>query len=1638
MPGMKRKQLQPIFLGLLVGLCLISARAHAQSTNCVAGTWGTPNLAGVGPVGLWPINASSTHFDLHYDPALGATDPNLMQNSLTLLENVWSQFMGAPINWPEPFCNSTTKDKVQVFLSEQYWAEGGGFNTNDMGMWWNPQAILDSYSAGYEFTHALQLNSLGLQGTNVGGWFWETHSGFMTMQLSQNEQDLNCEFIQVAEPHLFYGSDRDNFCIQQFWQYEADQYGYQAINNIWANSPRPGTAGTATADPIFIYSNNMGWTQSQLNDEFGRWAMANVNWDQYIRPDGTDEGPLYRATFGPNTANSGVNDPYNPNWTRNRATQLDAVNASQRVFQVPSYWAPQRFGYNLVRLIPDAGVSSVTVNFTGMVQNSLTATTFGSHANEPATVPPANSDWRWGLVAIDVDGNTRKSPLQSGASASLTFNVEPDDQGLYMTVVGTPTAQQSIMGEQVYYSIYRYPWMVQLENAYPDGYQPGFQRLNPPGSVWPNGGGWVATGVTPDPTVYIGPHAAVLGGSVTQNAVITDNAVVWNGSVSGNAVIGGLTQWNNNLSASGNAVIKVVKDVQTLLSPSGTNFSGTVEFLGDAEEYVSPSPTSGVFYGFMPEAYATQNQYGADFTTPPVEVTAPVQFGTTAQTINFAAVPTQTAGSTYALSVNATSGLPVGLFSQTPTVCSIAGTILDALASGTCTVLASQPGNTTYAAAPTVTSSFTVSAAAAQTISFPAIASQPVNTSLPLYAWASSGLAVTFSSGSTSVCTVSGSTLSMVALGTCSVTASQGGNASTPAATPVTQTFSVVALKSQTINFSASDITYVNGTISTSFNPAATATSGLTVTFSSQTPSVCTASGATVNVVAVGTCTVTASQPGNTYYAAATPVTNSFAAHALDQQTIAFPAIGTQNVNATITLTAEASSGVAVTYTTSTPSICTLNGGVLTTVAAGTCSVTASQAGGGIYAAATPVTQTFTVTLLAQTITFPTIASQNANTSVALTASASSGLTVSYTTSTPAVCTVTGTTLSAIGSGTCSVTASQSGNATYAAAAAVTNTFTVVPLTQTITFAPASPVTYGVAPILLSATASSGLPVTFTIASGPGSLSGSTLTVTGAGTIVVAANQAGNSSYSAATQVTASIVVNPASQTITFAAIPGQTTGTSLTLTATATSGLAVSFASSTPTICTVSGSTASLLAAGTCTLVASQSGNSSYAPATSITQSFTVAAGTFTLSLASTTISLMPNNGVADALTVNPLNGFTGAVTLSLSSLPAGVSASFYPSNPTTSSTNLVVYVPSGTTPGSYPLTITGVSASLTVTTPATLVIQGTQTITFAAIATQTAGGSLTLNATASSGLAVSYSSSTPSVCTVSGSTVSLIAAGTCTVTAAQAGNTIYTAATPVSQSFTVAPKLQSQTITFAAIPTQTSGTSLALNATATSGLAVSFASSTPSICTVSGSTASLLAGGTCTLTASQAGNSTYSAATSVSQSFTVLQSQTITFNSIPPQKVGTTLTVSATASSGLPVTFTVVQNGNCSVSGNVVTFLNTGNCGVLANQAGNSTYAAAAQVGQIVVVNAQVMSQTITFNSIPSQKIGTSLTVSATASSGLPVTFTVVQNGNCSVSGNVVTFLNYGNCGIIANQSGNASYSAAPAVGQIVPITN
>ena len=98
-------------------------------------------------------------------------------------------------------------------------------------------------------------------------------------------------------------------------------------------------------------------------------------------------------------------------------------------------------------------------------------------------------------------------------------------------------------------------------------------------------------------------------------------------------------------------------------------------------------------------------------------------------------------------------------------------------------------------------------------------------------------------------------------------------------------------------------------------------------------------------------------------------------------------------------------------------------------------------------------------------------------------------------------------------------------------AGAVSSIFTVM-ATQTISFPVPTNQVYGAAPTTMSATASSGLAVSFSILSGPATISGSNVTITGVGTVTVKASQAGNSSCSAATNVNQSFRVTTAPLTV--------------------------------------------------------------------------------------------------------------------------------------------------------------------------------------------------------------------------------------------------------------------------------------------------------------------------------------------------------------------------------------------------------------------------------------------------------------------------------------------------------------------------
>ncbi len=639
--------------------------------------------------------------------------------------------------------------------------------------------------------------------------------------------------------------------------------------------------------------------------------------------------------------------------------------------------------------------------------------------------------------------------------------------------------------------------------------------------------------------------------------------------------------------------------------------------------------------------------------------------GRAPQAIVFSSTPPAHAvagGPAYTVAAVASSRLPVSFAAGAGSggVCTVSGSTVSLVGAGTCTVEADQAGNGGYEPAPRVRQSFAVLPAAVapspQSITFTSTAPALAVVGGPIYsvsATASSGLAVSFTaaSGSAGVCTVTGSVVTFVGEGTCTVKAHQGGDDLHLAAPTVQQAFPVDRAPQAVSFLSSPPVGATAG--STSYTVTAAATSGLPVALAvaQSSASVCAIAGATVTALDAGTCTIEASQPGDATFHPAAPVQQSFAvgspAPSLSAQTISFTS--TPPAAATIggpdyAVSASASSGLPVAFSASAGSagVCSVSGSTVALLGAGTCTILADQAGSAGYHPAPQAQQSFSIGRASQAISFsstPPVPAAVGDPDYAVAASASSGLPVTFAAA-PAsagICSVSGSTVSLVGAGTCTVVASQGGNAVYDPADPVQQSFTVGPgaptlSPQTISFTSTAPggAVVGGPDYTVAASASSGLAVVFTIASasaGVCTISGATVSLVGVGTCTVNANQGGNASYEPALEVQQSFSVAappPAAQTISFTSTaPGSAVfgGPTYTVSATATSGLAVAFsaAAGSAGVCTISGSTVTIVGVGTCTVNANQGGNGSYLPAPQVQQSFTIARAPQTISFTST-----------------------------------------------------------------------------------------------------------------------------------------------------------------------------------------------------------------------------------------------------------------------------------------------------------------------------------------------------------------------------------------------------------------------------------
>ena len=384
-------------------------------------------------------------------------------------------------------------------------------------------------------------------------------------------------------------------------------------------------------------------------------------------------------------------------------------------------------------------------------------------------------------------------------------------------------------------------------------------------------------------------------------------------------------------------------------------------------------------------------------------------------------------------------------------------------------------------------------------------------------------------------------------------------------------------------------------------------------TFTSSNPAVATISGTTVTIVGAGTATITATQATDANYNAGSVTALLTVAKGIP--VIAFMAdINKTFGNAPFIITAPTSNSTgAFSYTSSTTSVATITGSTVVINGAGSTTITVSQAASANYNAGS------ITTLLLVAKANPTIGTQQnitrgyGSAAVTLVApSSNSNGVFTYTISDASVATISGATLTAVGIGTATITATQAATPNYNAGS-VTRTITVVKGNPSIGTFAAINKTFGDAAFTLTAPTSLSTGA-FTYASdntAVATVSGSSVTIVGAGTANITATQATDANYNPAS-VTAVLTVAKATPTLSsFADINKTTTDAPFTLTAPISSAGtgAITYSSSNTAVATVSGSTVTPVGIGTSIITATQAADANYLAAT-ISSTLTVILG--------------------------------------------------------------------------------------------------------------------------------------------------------------------------------------------------------------------------------------------------------------------------------------------------------------------------------------------------------------------------------------------------------------------------------------------
>ena len=469
--------------------------------------------------------------------------------------------------------------------------------------------------------------------------------------------------------------------------------------------------------------------------------------------------------------------------------------------------------------------------------------------------------------------------------------------------------------------------------------------------------------------------------------------------------------------------------------PQATNKGLTISYQSSSQGVATVSGNVVTVVG-PGEANIIASQAGNDDYLPAAGVTRTLHVNKVPQTIDFGELPTKTYGDIpFSLPANSSVGLPISYRVINTEVATVSGNTVTIVGAGTTEIIASQEGDRTHYAAVPVTRTLTVNKAK-QAITFNAPGSQLYgNPPIKLNSVTDKGLPITYTVADKSVAAINDYSITLLKPGTTDITATQEGNRNYLPAESVTRTLTVgkgtqliVLGEIPSKEFSSPD-----------FELPPTTDKGLPITYSSDNEQVATINGNTLHITGVGLCNITATQAGNDYYNAATPVTLPFSV-TKSYQEITFGQLPTAVFgDGAVQLEASTTAGVGVYFESSDEGVARIEGSKAVITGAGTCYITAKAVSTPNWYDATPVQRVLVVRKASQTVNIGDLPDMTyGDEPFHLSASASSGQGLTFTSSNPQVLFIEGTTARILGAGDVEITASQAGSGDYEASYATT------------------------------------------------------------------------------------------------------------------------------------------------------------------------------------------------------------------------------------------------------------------------------------------------------------------------------------------------------------------------------------------------------------------------------------------------------------------------------------------------------------------------------------------------------------------------------------------------------------------------